>query len=60
MEQKSSLKKQIEFYREYIQRNPSWQLVAAYFDTASGLQSNHRPGYQQMLQDCRKKKIDLI
>lgn len=59
-EQQSSLKNQIEFYREYIQRNPSWQLVAVYFDTASGLRRNHRPGYQQMLRDCWKKKIDLI
>ena len=56
----SSLKNQIEFYREYIQRNPSWQFAAVYFDTASGLRSSHRPGYQQMLRDCRKKKIDLI
>ena len=59
-EQQGSLKNQIEFYREYIQRNPSWQLVAVYFDTASGLRWNHRPGYRQMLRDCWKKKIDLI
>lgn len=59
-EQQCSLKNQIEFYREYIRRNPSWQLVAVYFDTASGLRWNHRPGYQQMLRDCWKKKIDLI
>ena len=59
-EQQNSLKNQIEFYTEYIQRNPYWRFVAVYYDTASGLQANHRPGYQQLLKDCKRKKIDLI
>lgn len=59
-EQQSSLKNQIEFYTEYIQRNPYWRLVAVYYDTTSGLRMNHHPGYQQMLKDCRRKKFDLI
>lgn len=59
-EQQNSLKNQIEFYSNRIQRNPCWQFVAVYFDTASGLRTNHRPGYQQLLKDCRRKKIDLI
>ena len=59
-EQQNSLKNQIEFYTEYIWRNPYWRFVAVYYDTASGLQTNHRPGYQQLLKDCRRKKIDLI
>ena len=54
-EQQSSLKNQIEFYTEYIQRNPYWRFVTVYYDTASGLRKNHRPGYQQLLKDCRKK-----
>ena len=29
-EQQSSLKNQIEFYTEYIQRNPYWRIVAVY------------------------------
>ena len=45
-EQQSSLKNQIEFYTEYIQQNLYWRFVAVYYDTASGLQTNHRPGYQ--------------
>ena len=36
-EQQSSLKNQIEFYTEYIQRNPYWQFVAVYYDIGSGL-----------------------
>ena len=59
-EQQNSLKNQIKFYTEYIQRNPYWRFVAVYYDTASGLRKNHRPGYQQLLKDCRRKKIDLI
>lgn len=59
-EQQNSLKNQIEFYSDYIRRNHRWQFVAVYFDTASGLRKNHRPGYQQLLKDCRRKKIDLI
>lgn len=59
-EQQNSLKNQIEFYTEYIQRNPCWQFVAVYFDTASGLRMNERPGYRQLIKDCRRKKIDLI
>ena len=59
-EQQSSLKNQIEFYIEYIQRNPYWRFVAVYYDTASGLRRNHRPAYQQLIKDCRRKKIDLI
>jgi site-specific DNA recombinase len=59
-EQQNSLKNQIEFYSDYIWRNPCWQFVAVYYDTASGLRKNYRPGYQQMMRVCRKKKIDLI
>ena len=50
-EQQNSLKNQIEFYTDYIQQNPYWQITAIYYDTASGLRMNHRPGYQQLLQD---------
>ena len=59
-EEQNSLKNQIEFYSDYIWRNPCWQFVAVYYDTASGLRKNYRPGYQQMMRVCRKKKIDLI
>lgn len=54
-EQQSSLKNQIEFYTEYIQRNSYWRFVAVYYDTASSLRMDHRPGYQQLLKDCRRE-----
>ena len=59
-EQQSSLKNQIEFYTEYIQRNPYWQFVAVYYDIGSGLRTNKRLGYQQLIRDCMRKKLDLI
>lgn len=31
-----------------------------YADNASGLHAKNRPGYQKMLKDCRRGKIDLI
>ena len=59
-EQQKSLEKQIEYFTRYIKRNPFWRFVAVYADNASGLHTKNRPGYQKMLKDCRKGKIDLI
>ncbi len=59
-EQQRSLDAQIEYYTGYIQQKPMWKLVAFYFDTASGPRVKKRPGYQQLLIDCKKGKIDLI
>lgn len=59
-EQQNGLENQIGFYTNYIQGNSYWHFVAIYYDTASGLRINKRPGYQRLLQDCRRRKIDLI
>uniref|UniRef100_UPI00338D79C8 recombinase family protein n=1 Tax=Dysosmobacter welbionis TaxID=2093857 RepID=UPI00338D79C8 len=60
-EQQKSLEKQIEYFTQYIKRNPFWRFVAVYADNASGLHATQNgPGYQKMLKDCRKGKIDLI
>lgn len=59
-EQKHSLDAQIRYYTQYIQQNPRWKFVAVYADQASGLHTKNRPGYQQMLRDCRRGKINLI
>ena len=59
-EQQKSLEKQIKYFTQYIKRNPFWRFVAVYADNASGLHAKNRPGYQKMLKDCRKGKIDLI
>ena len=58
--QQQSLEAQICYYTSYIQNHPNWVLAAVYSDTASGTCTNQRPGYQQLLRDCTKKKVDLI
>ena len=58
--QKQSLENQIAFYTDYVRRNPYWKLVAVYADNSSGLRAKNRPGYQRLLKDCKRKKIDLI
>lgn len=59
-EQRRSLQNQIEFYSNYIRRQTNWTLVNVYSDTTSGIRTKKRYGYQQLLKDCRKGKIDLI
>ena len=58
--QQQSLENQTEYFTQFIKRNPFWRFVAVYADNASGLHVKNRPGYQQMLKDCKKGKIDLI
>ena len=59
-EQQSSLENQIAYYTRFISDKPGWRLVAIYYDRASGMRVSKRPGYQRMLKDCEKGKIDLI
>ena len=59
-DQEQSLENQVAFYTNYVKRNPYWKLVTVYADRSSGLHTKNRPGYQQLLKDCRRKKIDLI
>ncbi len=59
-EQYHSLETQIAYYKDYIERNPNWEFVAAYSDIASGVHTANRAGYKQLLKDCAKGKIDLI
>ena len=59
-EQYHSLKAQISYYTNYIQRNPNWKFVAVYSDIASGTRTANRPGYQKLMRDCTKRTVDLI
>ena len=58
--QMGSLENQIQYYTEFIRNKPHWQLVAIYYDTASGIRTSKRPGYKKVLRDCYAGKIDLI
>ena len=59
-EQRHSLEAQISYYTNYIKRDPNWEFVAVYSDIASGLYAANRLGYQQLMRDCAKGKVDLI
>lgn len=60
-EQQSSFETQVNFYTEYINANPKWELVSIYADDgASGTQIYWRNGFMKMLEDAREKKFDLL
>lgn len=60
-EQTSSFELQKNYFTEYIQNQPGWELVDVYADEGiSGTSINHREGLQKLLQDCRDGKIDII
>lgn len=56
-----SLSNQVSHYSQLIQANPEWDYVGVYSDSAiSGRSQAYRRDFQQLLEDCRKGKIDLI
>ncbi len=59
-EQENSLENQMEHYREFIQSNPMYEFVKVYYDFGISGFKEKRPGFQEMMQDAREGKIDLI
>ena len=60
-EQFTSYEAQIDYYTQYIKRNPEWQYVAVYTDEGiSGLNATKREGFNRMISDALAGKIDLI
>ena len=55
-----SLESQTDYYNNYIQAHPDWELTAIYSDNAVSGTKEDRPEFQRMLADCRARKIDLI
>ena len=59
--QESSFEVQQSFFHRLIEENPDWTLVKIYADQGiSGTSLRKRVEFNQMLQDCRDGKIDLI
>lgn len=59
--QSGSFELQKQTYMEKINNNPEWELAGIYADQgASGTTIKKREQFQQMLEDCRAGKIDLI
>jgi site-specific DNA recombinase len=60
-EQFTSYEAQIDYYTQYIKRNPEWEFVTVYTDEGlSGLNAKKRDGFNQMVTDALAGKIDLI
>lgn len=60
-EQTSSFELQNNDFTDRINANPMWELAGIYSDEGiSGTNIEHRKGMQQMLEDARAGKIDLI
>ncbi len=59
--QTSSYELQINYYKEYIERTPDWELAGIYADRGlSGTAMKNRTQLLLMLEDCRQGKIDHI
>ena len=55
-----SLSVQISKYSVQIQNHPGWEYAGVYADAAFTGTKESRPRFQQMLEDCRAGRIDMI
>lgn len=56
-----SIEAQEDYYRKFIMENEDWQYAGIYADFGiSGMSVKKRAGFQRMLMDCEKGKIDKI
>ena len=60
-EQQGSFEIQKLYYTEKIESTPEWEVAGIYADDGiSGVHTKKRGGFNQMIQDCKKHRIDLI
>lgn len=60
-EQFTSYEAQIDYYTQFIKKNPEWEFVRVYTDEGiSGTNTKHRDGFNQMIEDALAGQIDLI
>jgi len=60
-EQTHSLKNQINYYSDFIQKNPQWTYVDGYIDEAlSGTSVVKRESFLKMIEDAKLDKYDFI
>lgn len=57
--QKTSIPTQIKLFENFIKDN-GWELYKVYTDTKSGSKSLNRNGIQDLLQDAREQKFDIV
>ena len=55
-----SLSAQVSYFSDLIQRNPEWEYVGVYSDEGISGTKENRAAFQQMVDDCRAGKVDMI
>ena len=58
--QEDSLNAQIDRYQKMVESKASWKLVKIYSEVASGRNITGRTEFNNLMNDCREGKIDLI
>lgn len=60
-EQQNSFEIQVDYYTDKIIHHDGWQLAGIFADDGiSGVRTKKRDQFNEMIEFCRKKKIDLI
>lgn len=60
-DQANSLESQQKYFKEYIERNPMWELYNIYVDEGiSGTSTKKRKAFNKMMLDAELKKFDMI
>ena len=60
-DQLNSFAAQQSYYNDYIRKHDNWQLAEIYADEGiTGTSAAKRDGFQRMLSDCRKGRIDKV
>ncbi|HWL22692.1 MAG TPA: recombinase family protein [Ureibacillus sp.] len=57
--QKTSIPTQIKLFENFI-KEKGWELYKVYTDTKSGSKSSNRNGIQDLIQDAKDKKFDIV
>lgn len=60
-EQLSSLENQVQYYTEFIQKNPNWTYIDGYVDEGiSGTSTRKRESFLRMIDDAHREMFDFI
>ena len=61
VEQQGSLENQIQYYTEFIQKNPNWTYIPGYIDEGiSGTSTYKRDSFLRMIEDAKRGMFDFI
>lgn len=56
----NSLSQQVSYYNNLITNNKDWEFAGVYSDLGVSGASANRKGFQEMLNDCEERNIELI